>query len=149
LKAVANRFGNTAEPSSPTPIRRLLVVIRFVDGDWVLQKTQDFHKPRSRYKEEAKSLFRSMFAPKEEKFCAKSKADTALHEVLGFRRTSDLEAKSHFERDGVEWHPVILRVDYFGLHSSYMKKKANLEGRQVTPLKDHPYGEKLAKIFPS
>lgn len=132
--------------------RRLILIVRLADGDWVLQKEKkpDSHQPRQRYTDEAKTLFQSLFSSrvKEKKFCAKSKADTALHEVLGFRRTSDIEAKAHFERDGIEWHPVILRLDYFGLDSSFIMKRAKLKSRTLTPLAEHKYAEKLFKVFP-
>lgn len=146
IRAVAERLAPKSAETVPT--RRLLLVVRLVDGDWVLQKAQDDHKSRQRYKAEAKSLFRSLFPREEEEFCAKDKADKAMLEVLGFRRTNDLEAGAHFERDGIEWHPVILRLDYFGLQSSYLTKKANLEGRVLTVMAEHPHREKLLKCFP-
>lgn len=150
LKAVARRFSAKADEKSVegAPTRRLLVVIRFVDGDWVLQKTQDFHKPGKRYKDEAKSLFQAMFPRKEENFCPKSKADKALHEVMGFRRPDDIDVGDHFNRDGIEWHPVVIRLDTYCLNSRYFLKRAKLEGRILTPIAEHAYAEKLLKRFP-
>lgn len=146
LKAVASRFAS--KDAEVTPTRRLLMIIRFVDGDWVLQKAQDDHKPRHRYTTEAKTLFQSLFPPKEETFCAKSRADKALHEVLGFRRPDDIETGAHFERDGIEWHPIILHLDRYCLNSKYLIKHANLDGRTLTPIAEHEHGEKLLKRFP-
>ena len=148
LRAVADRFA--AKPAEAKPTRRLIIIIRLVDGDWVLEKEHDPHQPRHRYKDEAKSIVRGLFSPRvqEEKFCSKRKADTLLHEVLGFRRTSDIEAKSHFERDGIEWHPVMLQLDCYGFDSSFIKKRAKLKSRTLSRIAEHKYAEKLLKIFP-
>lgn len=148
IQAVTDHFAG--KPVEAKATRRLILVIRLVDGDWVLEKEHGPHQPRQRYKNEAKTLFRGLFSPRvqEEKFCAKSKADASLLEVLGFRRTSDIEVKSHFERDGIEWHPVILHLAYFGLDSSFIKKRAKLKSRTLSRIAEHKYAEKLIKIFP-
>jgi hypothetical protein len=132
------------------PERRLLVVIRTRDGDLVLQKNHD-HQPRHHYDTEARTLLQSLFAPKQKKFCAKSKADDAFHQVLKFKRTSDSYAKGHFERKGIEWHPVLVDVAYVfnkDFIISRAKSFGGLKTRTLIPLEEHEYAEKLLKLFP-
>ncbi|MEK7461985.1 MAG: hypothetical protein AAB618_00180 [Patescibacteria group bacterium] len=132
--------------------RRLLIVIRAVDGDLVLQKRQADHRPRHHYKKEARTLLHSFFPPKAEKFCAKTKADDVFHGVLDFRRTSDIVVKHYFERDSVAWHPVLVDIAYIGLSKEFISNRAKKGGGMkeliLGPLLEHPYREKLLKLFP-
>jgi hypothetical protein len=118
----------------------------------VLQKKHEDHQPRHHYETEAKSLLKSLFPPKPEKFCAMTKADNAIHEVLAFKRSSDTHTKPHFTRKGIEWHPVIFDISYIGLMvddiKTMAKKGGGLKNRTLTPLAGHEFEEKLLKLFP-
>ncbi|MEN9920592.1 MAG: hypothetical protein RL538_485 [Candidatus Parcubacteria bacterium] len=149
IKAVAKRL--SPEPIK-VPERRLLVVIRALDGDLVLQKKRDDHQPRHHYDAEARTLLQTLFPPRPEKYCAKAKAEIAFHEVLKFKRASDTYAKGHFGRRGIQWHPVIVDIAYAGLDTKTIlemaKKGKGLKTRILSPLEGHEFAEELLKRFP-
>lgn len=150
LRAVKRRFSSEVETS---PKRRLLVIIRVSDGDLVLQKAHDDHQSGHHYATEARTLMRTLFPKKPEKFCAKTKADDAIYQTLDFRRVGDMYTKGHFEREGVEWHPVLLDIQWLPFDMKTIHSMAeNGEGlntRILTPLDEHPFSEKLKKLFPT
>jgi hypothetical protein len=148
IRAVKRHF--TAQ-SEPFVKRRLLVVIRTVEGDLVLQKKRDDHQPGQHYTTEARTLVRSLFTAKSKKFCATSKADDIIHQVFDFRRTGDIYAKPHFERGGIEWHPVLFDISWLldiETIKEMAKQSKGLESRILEPLETHPFSEKLKRLFP-
>lgn len=149
IKAVATRL---APAPVKVPERRLIVLIRAADGDLVLQKKHAAHQPRHHYDTEARSLLQSLFPPKPKKFSAVAKADSAFYEVFDFKRTSDMHVKGHFERGGIEYHPVIVDIAYLGFDREFILSKAKRHGglkdRTLRPLEEHEFSEKLLKLFP-
>jgi hypothetical protein len=149
IRAVKQRF--SSQVVQEIPKRRLLVVIRTSDGDLILQKKQDDHQSGQRYTAEARTLLQSFFPKKPEKFSAVQKADDAIYQTLDFRRVGDMYTKGHFERDGVEWHPVLLDIHWLFDTQTILSMAEEGEGlgnRILTPIGEHQFAAKLEKMFP-
>jgi hypothetical protein len=114
---------------------------------WVAENGKPLHRTGASYASEAKFSLLGVFRAKTPVYDPMQKARRALTEVLFFLGGDDLELKPHFHKDGVEWHPVVVRMDQYLLSSEFLNYKKKKTDWRVTPLSDHPLRENITKVL--
>jgi len=131
----------------PNKTRRTLTVLKFTDGIWVVQSDIPLHHPGANYASEAKFSLFAVFRGKTSVYDPIKKATKALQEVLYYLDRDDLEVKSHFHKDGVEWHPVLVNMAAYLFDSSLLRDRKRTTGWKVTSLEEHPLSQNIKKAI--
>lgn len=132
--------------SQKTLEKKLLLVIKLTDGCWVLVP-KEAHEPKQDYKNEARGVLVGLMMrmQRSRRHSLKDEACDIMTDIVGFRRPNDMDSLKPFKEDGIEWHPVVLRLDvYVVFNSEFLShiKKTNKDV-QIIPLDEHKYADKL------
>lgn len=117
--------GLKKKETAPAIPGRFLIVISFMyDKVFVLEGEQPIHIAGHSFLTEALIVFRQVF---------------------GWVLAEETTAEKAFQRDNVEWHPIIMRLEPW-LQEDLLDD-ANLEGLIKTRLEEHRFYEELSVYF--
>ena len=123
--------------------KKLLLLIKVSDGCWVLSP-EEAHMPKQDYKDEARGFFARLLL-RTRKRSLRDEALDILANIVGFRWPHQTQSLRIIQDDGIEWHPVILRLDEDTIfeHTFIIDIQARNKKVEMTLLEEHPFAEKL------
>jgi hypothetical protein len=116
-------FSPPAEEEEKKPLdRRLLLIVQFADNTYVLQGVDKIHQPKHCFRTEAEAVFKKAFT-------------FVLKDYVFVGKT--------FQRNHVEWHPIIFPLAQYSINSLLDGEKTDLTGLEVQKIAEHPLYQQL------
>jgi hypothetical protein len=131
-----------------TSKKKPLLIVRFADETIFIFQPVDDHVPNRHYKEEAVGFLGRLLKRKSPQVqCFKEEASKKLREIVGFKDPDLIQAFPEFPKDGVEWHPIVLRLDMYMLSQDFVPHLKKGAAKRLEKLEGHPLEANIRKAL--